>query len=120
MVELRDSVEWNQDTKLFTAQSGNEAIFVHGRSYLIGRVNKNLIARLVAMQVIDLFEVIQIDDENAQSRILEIGLSKQIVRCVHKGAAIGETGHLIGSSEVRHGQHLLVVSVALMTDNRAA
>ncbi|GAB5455566.1 MAG: hypothetical protein Hens2KO_17950 [Henriciella sp.] len=118
MVELRDGVKRDQYAKLFAAQPRDKTILGNRRRNLLRGVNEDLVARFVAMHIIDLLEMVQIDDEDPESRIFKIGFRKEIICGVHKGAAIGETGHLVSAGEVRHGQHLFVIAVSLMTDNR--
>ena len=74
---LRQSLIKQRDTKLFTANAKQIFIPNHLRQQLRG-FNQHFIAGIVAKLIVDLFEVIQIDNQQTQRRIVVFMLFKMV------------------------------------------
>ena len=88
--------------ELVAAEAGHGVAGPHGRAQALPDLDQHVVARRVAVAVVDLLEVVDVDEEHAGRHLRALGPGERMLEPVAQQRAVGEPGQRVVQRLVAH------------------
>ncbi len=90
---------FDQDHELVATEAGDGVRFAHRGAQPRRRQGQQLVAGLVAEQVVDVLEVVEVDEDQRAVPAVAVGMRERLVQAIGQQAPVGERGQVIVEGE---------------------
>ncbi len=87
------------DGEFIAADSGDEVVIANAAAHEIGELLEDFVAAAVAVLVVVLFEIVDVEEEEGHRESFEAGLFDDLGQELTEVAAVGEAGEFVGDGE---------------------